>query len=216
MISMNKEHYETVKKAIEGKASLLVVSKYHTIEEALDYYDLGIRHFGENRMQELLPKAAAMPKDVQWHFLGHLQKDKVKKVVPVVSMIQSLDSIELAERIETVCERLDKKMPCLIELHLAVDDGAKTGIDEKELFPLADRCMELPHIELRGIMVMGPNVEDEQEIAKTFERGRHLFELLQNRYGKDKITVYSAGMSDDFHLALEEGSTQVRIGSYLF
>ena len=213
---MNLEHYEEVKQAIEGKASLLVVSKYHSIEEAMEYYNLGVRHFGENRMQELLPKVEAMPKDIKWHFLGHLQKDKVKKVAPVVSMIQSLDSIALADKIEEVCARIDKVMPCLVELHLAIDNGAKTGLSKEELFPLIDHCLSLSHVDVQGIMVMGPNVDDQDEIRKTFNEGKELFLELQNRYGADKIKIYSAGMSGDYKLAIEEGSTQVRIGSYLF
>ncbi len=213
---MNPEHYEIVKNTIGEKAALLVVSKYHTVEEAKEYYDLGIRHFGENRMQELLPKVEALPKDIKWHFLGHLQKDKVKKVVPVVSMIQSLDSFELADKIEGVCEKLGKLMPCLVELHLAEDDGAKTGLDKKDLIPLVAHCQSLPHVDIKGIMVMGPNVDDEDQIRNTFKEGYHLFLDLQERFGKDEITVYSAGMSGDFKIAIEEGSTQVRIGSYLF
>ncbi|MCR5079411.1 MAG: YggS family pyridoxal phosphate-dependent enzyme [Bacilli bacterium] len=213
---MNREHYEIVKDAIGDKAELLVVSKYHTVEETKEYYDLGIRHFGENRMQELLPKVEALPKDIKWHFLGHLQKDKVKKVVPVVSMIQSLDSIELADKIESVCERLGKRMPCLVELHLAKDGGAKTGLDKKDLIPLVEHCMDLPHVDVAGIMVMGPNVENKNQIRETFKEGYKLFLDLQDRFGKDKIRVFSAGMSNDFRIALEEGSTQVRIGSYLF
>ena len=213
---MNPEHYQIVKKAIEGKASLLIVSKYHSIEEVKEYYDLGIRHFGENRMQELLPKAEALPKDIVWHFLGHLQKDKVKKVVPIVGMIQSLDSLELADKIEQVCSKTGKTMPCLIELHLAEDEGEKTGIQKEELLPLMEHCQGLPHLDVQGIMVMGPNVEDEEQIRLTFQEGYKLFLNLQERYGKEKIRVYSAGMSSDFQIALEEGSNQVRIGSFLF
>ena len=213
---MNPEHYQIVKKAIEGKASLLIVSKYHSIEEIQEYYDLGIRHFGENRMQELLPKAEALPKDIIWHFLGHLQKDKVKKVVPVVGMIQSLDSSELADKIEQVCAKTGKTMPCLIELHLAEDEGEKTGIQKEELIPLMEHCQSLPHLDIQGIMVMGPNVEDEEKIRKTFQEGHRIYEDLQERYGKEKIRIYSAGMSSDFPIALEEGSNQVRIGSFLF
>ncbi len=211
---MNQAHYEEVKNAIEGKAELLVVSKYHTVEEAMEYYSLGIRDFGENRMQELLPKAEAMPKDIRWHFLGHLQKDKVKKVVPVVSMIQSLDSIALADKIEAVCERLNKDMPCLIELHLAVDEGEKTGIAREELLPLMEHCQTLTHVKVVGIMVMGPNVEDKEQIRKTFQEGYQIYLELQKRY--HGVVIYSVGMSSDFHIALEEGSNQVRVGSYLF
>ncbi len=213
---MNREHYLKVKEAIEGKASLLVVSKYHTVEEAMEYYDLGVRHFGENRMQELLPKVDAMPKDIHWHFLGHLQKDKVKKVVPVVAMIQSLDSIGLADKIEQACAKIAKTMPCLIELHLAEDDGEKTGIGKEELFPLMEHCQSLPHVDVQGIMVMGPNVEDKEAIRRTFQEGHRCFFELQKRYGANQIKIYSAGMSNDFLIALEEGSTQVRVGSYLF
>ena len=213
---MNQEHFEIAKKTIANKAELLVVSKYHTVEEAMEYYDLGIRDFGENRMQDLLAKASVMPGDVRWHFIGHLQKDKVKKVVPVVCMIQSVDSVALADKIESVCARLDKTMPCLIEVHLAEDGGAKTGITKEELLPLAEHCMALPHLELKGIMVMGPNVEDQEQIRQTFQEGYRLFKELQDRFGSERITVYSAGMSDDFPIAIEEGSTQIRLGSFLF
>ncbi len=213
---MNLEHYRKVKEAIEGKASLLIVSKYHSIEEIQEYYALGIRHFGENRMQELLPKAEALPKDIVWHFLGHLQKDKVKKVVPIIGMIQSLDSKALADKIEQVCAKTGKRMPCLIELHLAEDSGEKTGIRKEELFPLMEYCQGLPHLDVQGIMVMGPNVEEQAKIRSTFAEGRELFLKLQERFGKEKIRLYSAGMSGDFPIALEEGSNQVRIGSFLF
>lgn len=167
-------------------------------------------------MQELLPKAASLPKDIHWHFLGHLQKDKVKKVVPVVSMIQSLDSKELAEKIEQVCAKNEIIMPCLIELHLAEDEGKKTGIPKEDLIPLMDFCQTLPHLDVQGIMVMGPNVEDEEKIRSTFQEGHQIFLDLQKRYGPEKIRIYSAGMSHDFEIALEEGANQVRIGSYLF
>ncbi len=211
---MNNAHYQKVLKAIDGHAELLVVSKYHSVEEAMEYYALGVRHFGENRMQELLPKVEAMPKDIAWHFLGHLQTDKVKKVVPAVSMIQSLDSIALADKIESVCARIGKNMPCLIELLLAEDEGKKTGLSSDELDALMEHCAQLPHIEVKGIMVMGPNVDDVDQIRATFQKGYRIFKGLQGRY--PNVSVYSAGMSDDFEIALEEGSTQVRIGSYLF
>ncbi len=213
---MNLEHFQIVQQAIEGKAALLIVSKYHSIEEIKEYYDLGVRHFGENRMQELLPKAEALPKDIVWHFLGHLQKDKVRKVVPVVGMIQSLDSKELADKIEQVSSKIGKTMPCLIELHLAEDAGEKTGIQEDELLPLMEHCLRLPHLDIQGIMVMGPNVEDKKAIRETFQKGFRFYSDLQERYGKDRIVLYSAGMSGDFLIALEEGSNQIRIGSYLF
>ena len=213
---MNLDHYRNVLQALDGKASLLIVSKYHSVPEIMEYYNLGIRHFGENRMQELLEKKEKLPQDIRWHFLGHLQKDKVKKVVPIVAMIQSLDSFELADKIEQVSAKIGKIMPCLIELHLADDGGKKTGLAKEELLPLMEHCQNLPHLDIQGIMVMGPNVEDEQAIRRTFQEGYSLFQMLQSRYGEEKIRVYSAGMSSDFLIALEEGSTQIRIGSYLF
>ena len=119
---MHHKNYEAALNECEGKAVLLCVSKYHSVDEAKELYDAGVRDFGENHAQELLKKSAAMPKDIRWHFIGHLQKDKVKKVVPVASLIESLDSLELAEKIETVAGRCGKVMPCLIEVHLAEED----------------------------------------------------------------------------------------------
>lgn len=213
---MNKSHYEIVKNAIEGRASLLIVSKYHTKEEILEYHSLGERHFGENRAQELIGKASSLPKDIHWHFIGHLQKDKVKKVVPIVDIIQSVDSIELAEKINKESEKINKVMPILVELHLAKEDSNKTGMDEEELEPFLSAVEGMKNINLKGLMVMGPLTDDKERIKEVFKRGRTIFESMQKRYGEETITIYSAGMSNDYPLALEEGSNQIRLGNFLF
>ena len=212
---MHHKNYEAALNECEGKAVLLCVSKYHSVEEAMKLYDAGVRDFGENHAQELLKKSGAMPKDIRWHFIGHLQKDKVKKVVPIASLIESLDSLELAAKIEAVAGRCGKVMPCLIEVHLAEEDTEKTGVSEAELLPLAEACLALPHLQIRGIMVMGPHTEDESKIRAVFEKGHRLFSMLKARYG-EAISVYSAGMSGDYRIALTCGSTEVRLGSCLF
>ncbi len=213
---MQKIHYEKVKRSTNGRAQLVVVTKKRTDEEIMDYYNLGERLFGENKAQDLCAKAKRLPKDIQWQFIGHLQRNKVKQVIPYVSRIQSLDSVELAKVVEKECAKIDKVMPCLAEFHLALNDTNKTGLSENEAFNFLKEMIQYPHIQIEGIMAMGPHTEDEQEICAVFAEARQLFESLQKEFGSDRIRILSMGMSDDYQLALENGSNMVRIGTYLF
>ncbi len=208
------DHYEHVKEVIQGKADLLVVSKMRSKEEILAYYALGQRDFGENHAQELLAKKD-LPDDIRWHFIGHLQRNKVRSIAPYTAMIESLDNLELAKVINKECAKINKVMPCLAEFHLAVQDENKTGIAEDDAFAFLDEVMKMPNIRIVGMMAMGPHTDDEEEIRRVFLRGRDLFEKMQERYG-EQIAVLSMGMSDDYPIAVECGSTQVRVGSYLF
>jgi len=178
------------------------------------YYALGQRCFGENHAQEILAKKD-LPADIEWHFIGHLQRNKVRSIAPYVSMVESLDNLPLAKVIEKECARIDKVMPCLAEFHLAVQDENKTGLAEEDAFAFIDEIMKLPHIHLEGIMTMGPHTEDEEEIRRIFLQGKELFDRIREKYG-EQIRILSMGMSDDYRIAVECGSTQVRIGSYLF
>ncbi|MBR2794020.1 MAG: YggS family pyridoxal phosphate-dependent enzyme [Solobacterium sp.] len=209
----DKDHYEEVKKRLEGRAELCAVSKMHSIEEIQCAYDMGQRRFGENKAAELVSKANALPKDIEWHFIGHLQRNKVKQILPYVSCIESLDSVRLAETIEKEAAKLDKTVSCLLEFHLALKDENKTGLPEEEALEVLRAC-QLPHINIKGIMAMGPHTEDEAEIREVFQRGRALFERLQKE--DRNLTVLSMGMSDDYPIAVDCGATLVRIGSYLF
>ncbi len=214
-MAINKQHYEDVKLKIQGKAELCIVSKKRSREDILQYYAMGERIFGENHAQELLTKTG-LPEDICWHFIGHLQRNKVRSIVPYVSMIQSLDSLELAKVIDKECARIGKVMPVLAEFHLALEDTNKTGLSAEDAVSFLRDCQKYEHLDIRGIMAMGPHTENTDEIARIFEQGHGLYLDLQKIFGSDKIQILSMGMSDDFTIALDHGSTLVRIGSYLF
>lgn len=209
-------HYQTVKQVIQDRARLCIVTKKRTPEQILAYYDAGERIFGENHAQELSEKASSLPKDIQWQFIGHLQRNKVRQVVPIVSCIQSLDSLELAEAIEKQCAAVHRIMPVYAEFHLAEQDERKTGLKKEEAFDFFDACRKYPHLNLCGIMVMGPHTEDEEKIRSVFLEAHDLFLSLQKKYSPKEITTLSMGMSADYRIAVECGSTMVRIGTYLF
>lgn len=206
--------YEAVQNELNGTVTLCAVSKRHSIEEIKTAYDLGQRIFGENKAAELVQKAEALPADIEWHFIGHLQRNKVKQILPYVSCIQSLDSVRLAETIEKEAAAIHKTVDCLLEFHLAESDTNKTGLLPEEAMTMLETCDRLPHVHLVGMMTMGPHTDDAAEIRRVFEAGHTLFQTLQE-HSRD-IQILSMGMSDDYHLAIEAGSNMVRIGSKLF
>ncbi len=209
------DHFEEIIRQTEGKAVLCAVTKKHSPAEIMRFYDRGQRIFAENRTDELKAKAEALPEDISWHFIGHLQRNKVRTAVRYASCIQSLDSPRLADEIEKECARLGKVIDVLIEVHLASQDEHKTGIDPAEAPALAAFCRQKPHIRLAGMMVMGPHTDDEEAIRDVFRQARKLYEQLRRTCGEG-FSVLSMGMSDDYRIALECGSTMVRIGTYLY
>ena len=212
---MNMSHYETVRQALKADAQLCVVTKKRSKEEIMAYYNLGERIFGENHAQELLDKQD-LPSDIKWQFIGHLQRNKVKQVIPFVDCIQSLDSLELAEIIDRECAKLNRTVKCLAEFHLAEEDTNKTGMDKTDAAAFFTACANLEHIDLCGIMVMGPHTEDQSEIRRVFNEAHQLYLQLQNQFGAQQVHILSMGMSADYRIALECGSNMVRIGTYLF
>ena len=213
---MIKEHYEIVRKAIGTDIQLCVVSKKRSIEEIRSYYDAGERIFGENHAQELLEKAGQLPEDIAWHFIGHLQRNKVRSILPFVSCIQSLDSYALADEIEKEAAKLNKTIPVLLEFHMAEMDEHKTGHDPSDALPFSKYCIEKKHLDVGGIMVMGPHTSDTKAIEDVFHKTYDLFKELQNIYTAEKIHTLSMGMSSDYKTAIACGTTMVRIGTYLF
>ena len=214
-LTMNTNYF-AVKAALQNNASLCIVSKYRTTEQILSYYEAGERLFAENRVSELKEKAAVLPKDIEWHLIGHLQKNKVRDAVRYAKCIQSVDSYALAEYIEKECIRQNKTMRILAEFHLAEEDANKTGMRYEDAFAFFDACKKLPHVHLCGIMVMGPHTEDTKRIQAVFTKAHELFVSLQERYGSTQITTLSMGMSSDYPIALACGSTMVRLGTCLF
>lgn len=209
---MDKKKLAKVQKDIENKATLVAVSKTRTKEEIEEAYNCGCRIFGENRVQELKDKYDSR---YEWHLIGHLQRNKVKDVVPLVSMIESLDSMRLAQEIEKECSKINKIMPVLVEVNISREEN-KTGIYFEECLSFVKNCMKFEHLDIQGLMCVGPLTDDEEHIHECFEKMRVLFQRLQTEYGKDKIKYLSMGMSQDYPIALEHGSNLVRIGSLIF
>lgn len=206
-------HYEIIKKNI-GKAELCVVSKNRTIGQAMEFYDLGERIFAENRAAELIEKAVQMPSDIRWQYIGHLQTNKVRAVLPYISCVQSLDSARLAEALEGECVRIEKTVDALLEVHLAVQDTNKTGMTAEEAYELLRHAELFPHIRIKGLMVMGPHTDDEEAVRAVFLKANELFKDMQKQY--PAFRTLSMGMSSDYQIAVDCGSTMVRIGTYLF
>ena len=196
--------------------TLVAVSKFHPVESLMEAYNAGQRVFGENRVQELLTKQEVLPKDIEWHMIGHLQTNKVRQIVPFVSMIQSVDSVRLIECINREAERIGRVVDILLEIHVAQEES-KTGWEYKELVEYLHSAefSALKNIRVRGIMGMATNTEDVAIIRADFEQLASHYNELKPLFGEEFDTL-SMGMSDDYELAIDCGSTMVRIGSSIF
>ena len=196
--------------------SLVAVSKFHPVDALKEAYDAGQRIFGESRVQELLVKHEALPKDIEWQMIGHLQTNKVRQIVPFVSLIQSVDSVRLAECINREAERIGRVVDILLEIHVAQEES-KTGWQYSELveFLQSEAFAELKNIRVRGIMGMATNTDNEAVIRADFEQLAKHYNDLKPHFDEAFDTL-SMGMSDDYALAIEYGSTMVRIGSSIF
>ncbi|MBR5004684.1 MAG: YggS family pyridoxal phosphate-dependent enzyme, partial [Erysipelotrichaceae bacterium] len=175
----------------------------------------GVRDFGENRADDLIMKAKALPKDIRWHFIGHLQRNKVAKVLPYVSLIHSVESKDLLKVLDKEAQKLHRTVPVLIQFNLAEED-TKTGLSEQEAFDFAKEALSYSHLDVKGIMSMGPHVDDEQAIEDVFRQAHELQIKLKEMFGPDHFNVLSMGMSSDWNIALRHGSTLLRIGTILF
>ena len=195
---------------------LVAVSKFHPVESLIEAYEAGQRIFGESRVQELLTKHEALPKDIEWQMIGHLQTNKVRQIVPFVSLIQSVDSVRLIECINREAERIGRVVDILLEIHVAQEES-KTGWQYDELvdYLKSEAFTSLRNVRVRGVMGMATNTDDEAIIRNDFERLAECKRELANNFGEEFDTL-SMGMSDDYELAIECGSTMVRIGSSIF
>ena len=185
----------------------------------MEAYHVGERHFGESRVQELLPKYEALPKDIRWHFIGHLQTNKVKMIVSFVHLIHSVDSLRLLETINREAEKIQRKVRVLLEVHVAQEE-TKSGFCPEELEQLRIKNFELrdcfPWVEICGIMGMATNTDDVAEWRRCFREITTLAQKLQPLGESEGEFIISMGMSDDYQIAIEEGSNMVRIGSSIF
>ena len=211
-----KSEIERLRGALPEGVRLLAVSKFHPVEALQQAYDAGQRAFGESRPQELKVKFEALPKDIEWHMIGHLQTNKVKYIARYVHLIESLDSVRLAEAIEKEAAKCDRTIDCLLEIHVAQEES-KSGWNYAELleFVRGGGFDVMPHIRLRGVMGMATFTDDESQVRADFKRLNECFTELKEHFGEEFDTI-SMGMSDDYPIAIEYGSTQVRIGSTIF
>ncbi len=198
---------------------LVAVSKFHPEEYIMAAYDEGQRIFGESHEQELSRKAAALPADIEWHFIGHLQTNKVKYIAPYINMVEAVDSIRLLREIEKQAARHDRCIDVLLELHIA-EETTKYGLtlDECRQLLADGEWRAMAHVRLCGLMMMASNVDDEQQIASEFETAARFFDEVKAQYFADApyFRERSWGMSDDYPLAVQHGSTMVRVGTAIF
>lgn len=213
------ENLRAIRKHIPAGVQLVCVSKFNPHESITEAFDAGERLFGESRVQELTEKHYALPEDIQWHFIGHLQTNKIKFIVPFVSLIHGVDSLKLAEEINKQSAKINRITDCLLQVHVASEE-TKFGFDGEELKELIKSNVfeNLANIRIRGLMGMATLTENKEQIKNEFRSLKNLFDTVKStelNYLKD-FNVLSMGMSDDFQIAIEEGSTMVRIGSSIF
>ena len=211
-----KERLHRILATLPDGVKLVAVSKFHPAEAVEEAYNAGQRIFGESRPQEMAAKAKVLPKDIEWVMIGHLQTNKVKMIAPFVSLVASADSERLVEEIEKQAAKNERTIDILLEVHIA-DEESKSGWSLSELKEyLASGALErMEHIRVRGVMTIATNTDDEAIIRRDFNNIRTIFEELKPRFGEAFDTL-SIGMSDDYPIALEYGSTMVRIGTAIF
>ncbi|MGZ3821358.1 MAG: YggS family pyridoxal phosphate-dependent enzyme [Mucilaginibacter sp.] len=198
---------------------LIAVSKTKSVEEIKEAYDAGQRLFGENMVQELVDKYEHLPKDIQWHLIGHLQTNKVKYIAPYISMIQSVDSLKLLQEIDKYGQKNNRVIDCLLQVYIA-DEETKYGLGFDETIELlrSEEYAGLNHVRIRGLMGIATNTDNEKQIKEEFYELKMFFEgIKQSYFRKDPLfDLLSMGMSSDYHLAIEQGSNMVRLGSTIF
>ena len=208
-----------IRNQIGNKVKLIAVSKNNPISKIAEAYEAGQKVFGENRVQELFTKYSELPKDIEWHLIGHLQKNKVKYIAPFITWIHSIDSFELLEIVQKEGQKHNRKINVLLQLKVAQEE-AKFGmtLNQAEELIQAFKKSDMPNIVISGIMGMSTNTENEEIINEEFNQLKKHFEFLKNNYFKEnaEFTELSMGMSNDYLLAIHNGSTMVRIGSLIF
>jgi len=212
---MIKENLLAIKNNIPSHVTLIAVSKTYPNQSILEAYEAGQRIFGENKVQELVEKYENLPKDIEWQMIGHLQSNKVKFIAPFVKLIHGVDSLKLLQEINKRAEQNHRIIDCLLQVHIAKEE-TKFGFDEKEILELfqSNEFHALKNIRIIGLMGMATFTDDEQEIRKEFRLLRTLFEKL--RISNPQFQIISMGMSSDYKIAIEEGSSMIRVGSSIF
>lgn len=213
---MISENLNNIYNELPLNVKLVAVSKFHPAEEIMQAYNIGQRAFGESRPQEMAEKHKLLPKDIEWHFIGHLQTNKLKLVLPFASLIQSIDSIRLLEAINNWGLDNGRSINVLLELHLGAEE-TKNGLEEAEIREILVRSAEYEHIVFRGLMGMATNTSDETIIRADFDRISRLKSNLKKEFPElRQFNELSIGMSGDYRIALEYGATIIRIGTNIF
>ncbi|MBR4116187.1 MAG: YggS family pyridoxal phosphate-dependent enzyme [Bacteroidales bacterium] len=216
---MIQENLQKILANIPEGVTLLAVSKTKPESDILEAYNYGIRNFGENKVQEMVGKYENLPKDIKWHLIGHLQTNKVKYMASFVSLIHSVDSLNLLETINKEAVKVNRVIPCLLQFHIASEE-TKFGLSEDEAYALleSDSYKAMKNVEICGVMGMATNTENMDVVRSEFKHLKQIFDNLHEKYFADSTTfeTISMGMSHDYQIAIEEGSTIVRIGSSIF
>jgi pyridoxal phosphate enzyme (YggS family) len=210
------KYQEIVKQLAEENVTLVAVSKTKPVEDIEALYQLGQLDFGENYVQELAEKQSRLTKDIRWHFIGHLQTNKVKHIIPFVHLIHSVDSMKLLQEINKQAKKVNKLTDCLLQVHIAQEE-TKFGMDEQEIYQLLDNISQFSNIRLMGLMGMASLTDDEIQVRNEYKYLSVLYATLKaERTECSSFSTLSMGMSSDYTIAIEEGSNLIRVGSLLF
>lgn len=213
------ENLQKIKSELPASVQLVAVSKTKTVPHIMEAYNAGQRVFGENKVQELCAKYEEMPKDIQWHLIGHLQTNKVKYVAPFVTMIHAVDSLKLLKEIDKEAKKNNRIIDCLLQFHIAQED-TKFGLDFDEASDLlkSDEYLAMENVRIVGLMGMASFTDNTEQIENEFRTLYNYFQIIKSHYFKfnPDFKEISMGMSGDYQLAVAEGSTMVRVGSSIF
>ena len=216
---MIKENLLKIKATLPDSVTLVAVSKTKPVSDLQEAYDAGQRAFGENYPQEMRDKHEVLPQDIQWHFIGHLQTNKIKYIIPYVTLIHSIDTANLLEAVNKEAKKHDRVVDCLLQFHIALEE-TKFGLDLEEARQLleSDAFKQMENVRICGVMGMATFTDDEAEVRKEFKYLKTIFDTLKAECFPDQpqFKELSMGMSEDYPIAIEEGATLVRIGSKIF
>lgn len=218
-MSVKKEAYQLIRRELDAAGvALVAVSKTKPIEDILELYDLGHRDFGENYVQEMLEKASQLPKDIRWHFIGHLQSNKVKLIAPFVQLIHGVDSLKLLKEINKEAEKNNRVIDCLLQIHIAQEE-TKFGLNDEELGSILKEMgnLKMENVRVVGLMGMASFTENMRLVREEFKNLKRIYDNhAKLATHNPKLVTLSMGMSSDYKIAIGEGSNMVRIGSLLF
>jgi len=218
-MSKIQEEIHRIQAGLPESVRLVAVSKFHPIEALQEAYEGGQRIFGESKVQEMTQKYEALPKDIEWHFIGHLQTNKIKYMAPYVALIHGVDSYKLLSEINKQAAKAGRIIPCLLQIHIAQEE-TKFGFSTDECRSMLEEgnWRQLKNVQIAGVMGMATNTEDEAQIKREFSTLSAFFQEVKETYFREvsSFKEISMGMSDDYPIAIEEGSTLIRIGSRIF